>query len=379
MNIRLINMNEAENCNDFHNRIYGKNRLIEQWKWEFASCIENYPQIPFVIVEDEGKIVGTQAFIPIRMIDEDGVFWTAKSEETLVDTNYRGKKLFEQMYQLLFKFASQNKLEYIWGFTPATKAFERLGFSIPATTSQIFFPFSKHFINILSEKEKVSLNNKPIFTDRLRLNGCLFALSMAKVVSNAKFLLSGILVKSNSKLINVKLKTLDRPPKDIHIISEKFIKKWGGKTIYRDAEYLQWRLFDNPYLKPIFRAAYDNEKLIGWIAYCVSDDGVGNIIDLFLDVDNDLEYATEDIIKILLREAVTGTRNMGASAIRSWRINNHPFENMILHAAKSMGFYHIEKGNAVVQYITDLARNRKSYDNFDNWFITRIFTEGTLG
>jgi len=118
MEVRLIAEGEEQLCNDFYNRIYGKNRTQQQWQWEFVDNTYDGTPIPYSVVNDNGRIAGTQAFIPIQLIDKDGPYWTAKSEETLVDPDYRGKRLFEKMYARLFDYAREHDFACIWGFTP---------------------------------------------------------------------------------------------------------------------------------------------------------------------------------------------------------------------------------------------------------------------
>jgi len=371
LEIRLIAEGEEELCNSFQNRIYKKNRTIEQWKWDFV--LNNYDKIPipYAIVEDNGEIVGTQAFIPIRMIDKDGIYWTAKSEETLVDPDYRGKQLFEKMYALLFDYAKEHEFSYIWGFTPATKAFTRLGFTIPGKTEQIFMPFSNRSIPVMMRKNLYG--KKESVLDKFKItvirSGCVFAqmASSLKVALNKKGMTN-----------EFDIRTMDKPDEQTGKLCRRFIEKWGGTTIYRDAEYLRWRLFENPYVKSVVRGLYNKDELLGWTAFALGDDGMGYLIDLMVAGD-DSRYTLSDLIRPLLLEAVIGTRNMGATGIRGWRVNNHSFDRLICRVAKEIGFYNIKQGHAVVLYNCDIAEKRASYNKFDDWFVSRIFTEGILG
>ena len=95
--VRVVEDKEREACNQFHNQFYKKSRSFDQWQWEFTRNLYNVSSVPFAVAITRGKIVGTQALIPIRMIDGSGVYWTAKSEETLVDPQFRGTKLFERI------------------------------------------------------------------------------------------------------------------------------------------------------------------------------------------------------------------------------------------------------------------------------------------
>ncbi len=58
------------------------------------------------------------------------------------------------MYDLLFTYAEEHQFASIWGFTPAIKAFTKLGFDVPTVTEQIFLPFSSRSIGPMLEKAK---------------------------------------------------------------------------------------------------------------------------------------------------------------------------------------------------------------------------------
>jgi len=372
--IRLIAEGEESLCNDFQNRFHRKNRTIQQWRWEFLD--NNYDQtpIPYAVTEDNGKIVATQALIPIRMIDRDGTYWTAKSEETLVDPDYRGRQLLGKMYALLLNYAEEHGFAYIWGFTgvePAIKALSRLNFIVPVNIEQVLMPFSSRSIPIMMGKRQHGKNEGVI--DKLKMavirSGCV----LVQTVSSLKIALSRKRV-----IENIDIRTMEKPDERTGELCRRFIGKWGGTTIFRDADYVRWRLFDNPYVRSVVRALYDQNELLGWTAFTLGDDGMGYLVDLMVAGD-DSRYATEDLVRILLLEAVVGTRNMGAVGLRGWRINNHPFDRIICRVAKKAGFYHIKRGNVVVLYDCEAGKKRPSYKKFDDWFVSRIYTEGVIG
>ena len=370
--IRLITKIDFKNCNDFYNRIYGKRRTYKQWEWEFINNNYKPDEIPFVVVDDNGRIAGTQAFIPVRMIDQNGIYWTAKSEETLVDPDYRGNQLFEKMYKLLFDYAKDHKFKSIWGFTPATKAFKRLDFAIPGKTTQIFFPFSVRSVPSLIGK----LDPKGDKATLMKIKSAVYKMGcgLARIRSNLKFGLN-----KKMSLNDIEIRTLDSAPKESGQLCEEFIKKWGGNTIYRDEEYLNWRIFNNPYIKANFRVVYYNNKLIGWIAFGLGDDGMGYLIDVIIGNTDNIKYTQNDIVKILLTDALIKVRNMGATGFRGWRVNNHPFDKMICQVAGKLGFYHFKKGSTVVLHTLNIRDNDFTQKLFDEMYISRIFTEGVFG
>jgi len=372
MEVRLIKSGEENKCNDFYNRMHSMQRSMDQWRWDFVPAHFESETLPFAVVEDEGKIVGTQALIPIRMIDEHGLFWTAKSEETILDQAFRGKKLFKRMYRLLFDYAEAEKLRYIWGFTQATKPFGKLGFEILSSASQLFLPFSGKSVGVLTGEQAPSG-----YAARAKEIAYMFAGSAAASFSAIK--LSYRRLRGRRSLMPLQIRTLSEPPADAGELCHRFIKVFGGKTIYRDADYLQWRIFDNPHLKSVFRAVYDGDHLAGWVIVSISDERIAHLVDLIAVAGPQGPYRIDDLARLLLIDAALTARNMGALALRGWHVNSHPFDQIILRAAKSVGFYHVKRGHAMVVYATDAASGKDDSGMYANWFVTRIFTEGTLG
>ena len=88
--------------------------------WQIFRATLKGRVVPFVLAKVNGHVVGTQALIPIALIDAEEDFWTAKLEETLVDPAYRGSRVFIQMYEKLFRYEEEHGLVSIWGFTPCS-------------------------------------------------------------------------------------------------------------------------------------------------------------------------------------------------------------------------------------------------------------------
>lgn len=103
MEVEFLRDADIEACNDFHNRAYGSTRSLAQWHWQFDILLGG--KRPFVVAKEGGRVVGTQALMPITMVDAAGDILTAKSEETLVDASMRGKGVFQKMYEPLLAHA----------------------------------------------------------------------------------------------------------------------------------------------------------------------------------------------------------------------------------------------------------------------------------
>lgn len=373
--VRLATKADSKDCNALHNKAYGVARNLDQWNWTFQNRLFPDLELPFIVAEDDGKIVGTQALIPIQMIDNDGVYWSAKSEETLVDINYRGHGLFEKMYEKAFEVAKKSNVQSIWGFTPARKAFLRVGFEIPMDTSQLFKPLRAKCVAVL-------LSNGNSNSESVRLKDffkkILFFLvgAMASTYSNIRQFFTIIL---KPRLEIVELKHLSSAPEQAKKLCFDFIAHWGGATIYRDQKYLKWRIFDNPFNKANMIGAYVNGELVGYCAFSIGEDEMGYIIDIIVVEPTNSDINSRNIIHKLLSTASSRMSDMGACGIRGWNMTNHKFDKLIADEAKKLGYVSIDRGTAVVLHKSYETNDLRNTIEFENWSVSRIFTEGRNG
>ncbi len=227
--IRLLAENEALLANDFFNKIYGTDRPLENFRWEFIEC--PFGKAVYVVAIDSSeltatKIIGIQCAIPIELVGANGdVVLTAKSEDTLVDPDYRGQKVFERMYDMLFEECRRVGIHYIWGFTPAKKAFERIGFEIPFMTQQALMVFNP----FIAYAQLSVLNPKNKFLDKVKIAGLCF-------ISFLKSLVRNLIFKGNLSAESIQV---DSPP----MINTKH----NLFSLNMSKQYLEWRLVNNPF------------------------------------------------------------------------------------------------------------------------------------
>lgn len=357
MIIDFLSDGDIDECNDFHNRAYGLNRTLGQWHWQFDLLLGG--KRPFVVAKEGGRIVGTQALMPITMLNESGNVLTAKSEETLVDPSMRGQGVFQKMYEPLMAYALEQGVKAVWGFTPARKAFEGIGFSVPDRTSQLVHPLSFRAAAAFGDAVGTGLRRRAIST----------VICAASLVSTARLALA----TNNTR--GVRFEILERPPAEADALCREFVQRWGGVTILRDQSYLQWRYYDNPVVRATLLGAYRGDTLIGWVAYSLDDASIGYIVDaIVLRVDD-----AQDVLHALMLQAVLALRSAGAVAVRAWRLNAHPFDQLISKVALSLGFYLLRRGEPVVLYLSQGKNAGESLEVWDDWFVTRAYTQGETG
>jgi len=352
---------DIRRCNDFYNEFYREKRSIKKWKWLFKS--EIISKSLFVFAELDGKIVGTQAIIPMFFLGKKGKYLTAKTEETLLSPSVRGLGIFEKMYECIFDRIRDEEIKFIWGFSPAIKPFKKVGFEVPAFTKQLIFPLNSLAIEnfLLNKKSKIVLIIMRIASFLLSLY------SFTKLF---------LIKKKNSKYFkDYKLNYIDKLCTDFDKISTKFHESWNGETILRDKSFLEWRFFNNPFIQANIIGVYKSNNLVGWLSYSIDENSVAYIVDVHL-----LSYKNNEeniILDLLLLRLISDVKKAGVSGIRNWNISGHKFDNFIKIRCLRNGFYFINKGKPIVW--KNLS-NDKDYDwDNKNIYINRVFSLGPLG
>jgi GNAT superfamily N-acetyltransferase len=96
------------------------------WRHEFFS--PRKPLSCLAIVEDAGKVVGSEGYVSYALRQNGQPILSHRSERTLVSPDYRGQNLFKGMIDQCSEFAKSQGSLFCWGATAAQKAFERAGF-----------------------------------------------------------------------------------------------------------------------------------------------------------------------------------------------------------------------------------------------------------
>lgn len=346
--IRLLEESELEIANNFFNTIYKTNRSIDNFKWEFLEG--PFGKAIYVIAIDNSKnakVIGIQCAIPIELVNPKGEkVLTAKSEDTLVDPEYRGQKIFERMYDLLFLECKKAGIHYIWGFTPAKKAFERIGFDVPFKTEQallVFKPFKSYrYLKQLNPNNK-AIDNIKIFVLSL------FSWLKGKGVRNSRseFKLNGTSIEETNTF-------------------GQFYKNENYFTLHLTPTYLNWRLARNP-----FKNTYQSYSIVRNDNLILSSlinirESVSYIEQMF--------YDNEDNAKIALNKLVLKIKHYNSPLIRVLCFNNNEKMNNQKKLLEKAGFTLLKRGNYFVW------KNISEHTNLalkpEQLFITRLFTQG---
>ena len=112
------------------NLMHGVDKKTFDWEYFYDS-----EHMVFSVAENEqGEIIATQSFLPYPLIINNQKIITGKSENSFLDSNYRGKGIFENIYSFGVDECSKIGVQIIWGFTALVKLWrEKLGFLVDNT------------------------------------------------------------------------------------------------------------------------------------------------------------------------------------------------------------------------------------------------------
>lgn len=350
---RIANEIDYQNINDFFNRIYSANRTMKEFYWEFHNG--PFGKSIYVIAEDVNKIVGTNCVIPILVTNGEGtIYKTGKSEDTLVDPSYRGKRIFLNIYKFLIEACQNEGIKVIWGFTSAKKAFERIDFSVP-----------------FSGKQSLVVKSIPAAYRILKGN--------KKRTNKDKIQIFGMCVLCKSKVIFARK---DRISKDFKIITSPIMDNnvdnlirhnlATSKSLFaikQSPSYQSWRLYDNPnYLKIHTYGVYNkNDSLLALIVLNSNKDNSANICQATFD----FQILDDNNAVQILKYVINDMFKKGIVLIRDFVFNTNSLNEREFHNLSKAGFKHYKRGNGFVW---------REIDEFDmkpnDFYLSRMATQG---
>ncbi len=348
--VRLANEEDVPAINTFYNTIYSANRTREEFEWEFYSAPAG--KSIYVVAEVGGELVGTQCVIPYFIINgKNETLLSGKSEDTLVSPLHRGKQIFEKMYVLLLEECKKVGIEFIWGFTYATKPFKKLNFEIPFKSSMGIFvlhPF------------KASPYFKSLAKDRTWIEN--FKIDVLMCLSRLKAMIKTANLKSNTRLTEAAFAYNSK-----HFNYLKSSESFGLKL---DEAFLNYRIHTNPYNQNYhsIQSFNENNDIRISLVYSITAKNVAYIIHLYT-----ADQASENEIKQFLKTWIKSDRIKNCSALRFWGFNHCAQNKKELELLKQFGFIFINKGISFVWL--KLSESLKLHAQ--NMVISRMASQGT--
>nr|MDO8100888.1 GNAT family N-acetyltransferase [Candidatus Njordarchaeota archaeon] len=355
MEIRNVRDSDLSDVVSFHNAYHDDKRTVKQWLWEYGGMNTN--AFVFSIMRDKGRVVGTQGMIPIPIIIKGKRLLSGKSESSLLDSKYRGRTFFKDLYEFAVSRCKEKGMCCIWGFTSAARVWrEKLRFYVDE--------------DCMCECTLV-LNPRPILSELLRSRDTI-AKKLAYSLETTYVYLSSLIFRTKSlrKMVGNKfsIKRSLKSANDIRSLFERLRLQHPHLIhIDQDKKYLRWRLFSNPNVKYRTFFVYEGSLLR---AYC------------HLAIDCKKAYLTDftcedDAAGVLLIRSLLRELRDGRFAYLSFLGNSR---NSIMDSTfgllKSFGF--VKRRFFYLPFVLrNLSqKNEKSLYDIGNWYLNALWTEG---
>lgn len=333
----LLKSEDIDQVIDFYNSVHNSERDRAKFEWEFSKS--DAGESIYIIARDikTQKIIGTQAAIPYLLETSGGdLILSAKSEDTLLDSKYRGLKIFDNMYSELILECQKRGICFLWGFTSAIKPFAKIGFEIPFVHSQtvLVFDILNSFYHLSS------LNKKNNLFQKLKI----FGLSL---LSRLKFLFFNTFMNIfYSKQLTYYI------GKDLNIINEDILKKMKLKesklfTLNKSLNFFRWRVTENPYANnSVFIYIMVENKFPSLFVFSSNKDGIWSILDEMYS--DELSNFDKKMVLKKAIELLKLDKYNKVDLLRSWEFSHNSFSKKLLINKKMLGLTHVQKGVSFV-------------------------------
>jgi hypothetical protein len=206
----------------FINRYVNEKANQQRLNWEYQ--IDRRALLFLTLQDEEDNIKGSQALIPILGCYKGQIIETGKSECTYVDQDFRGSQAFGDLYNSFLQLSEKEAYSLIWGLTSAVKIWkEKLNFEV---ADMIIFHFDLH-----NSRGLANLNQLPRWKREMIKLKARFQLK--------KFDTGGWTAEACDTLSS----------EDVEWKASILQQLGTPFYIGTSAQYYQWRVTDNPYIK----------------------------------------------------------------------------------------------------------------------------------
>ena len=367
---------DIDGLNKLYQIVFNRRRTIRQFEWEWLATPEGEGSICILEDVETGAVIGHYGFIPIKLSYWGEGILSGKGENLMIHPQYRGQGGFTLLASWDRHGGGGDRFPLVWWTTGAPRG-QRTGWTSYTRFGAVRAGMQTNYVKITSREALYKLLPAEV---RKRTNSSLIV-SLCLVLSR----LSGEvylkrLAKKGSTGLSIELRKIT----DIATVAAELDALWDatkenlGITIERSAEYLRWRVFDNPNLGHDFFVAVHRGRTVGYVITKVRESGavrLGTIVDVLAEGNDEV------LLNTILNSAV---KKLEEQHIYVVNVPTLMFNNAINRALKKSGFISLA---AIRQMVDKTERllivrptgdrlNTKELTNPDNWYYTEIFTEG---
>jgi hypothetical protein len=343
---------DVEQIVSFHNAAYGNSRKPEHWMWEYKG---NYPDLfVFTVIKDQDQIVATQGMIPIYLSIQGKRLFSGKSDSTLLNPQYRGGSLFQELYEIAVALCRDRKMSCIWGYTAAVKAFEKFQFR----TYEYVMWSSISILNLrraLSELGQKDSGAARRVIEALKVLGFWLYSSLLR----ATYRSSGQGLAIGKELAH---------PQDLEHLYQRLREKHSPLIhIDLDEQYLRWRVYGHPIFKYKTYFVYEDDCLTAYAIVNSHDKRMAYLVDFTFESVN----AARFLLQQILRELQT----QDFRAVTFWANRTNPVAQQTFLLLRRFGF--LERKTTMHFVLRNLAvDDEENLFEVANWYMNGLWTEG---
>jgi hypothetical protein len=348
-------MTDASEIVELHNRYYHDSRGPEHWLWAHGSDPDKLNV--FTIAKNGAKVIATLGRIPIYLNIAGRIRLTAKTENVLVDPAFRGEALFSKLNEYSLNLCKQNNMQFIWGFTTATKVFRRFGDRIPqnnisSNVAVLNIPVSLRY----TWSSNKSIKEKAIRSVQFVAMGILFRLKLLFAPMHQDQYI--ILPQSKS-------------PEDIIRMYDRIRTKYENLiSIHVSEPYLAWRIRNNPFIKYKSYYLYEGEDLRAYAFL--------NVQNGFCSYLTDFTFEHRKWGEQLLSRIIRDLQKYKFGLVVFWGNSSNSLCQQTISLLKSFGFLgrkepiHLMVRNLLLKFTEE-----EVLLNPEVWYINGLWTEGS--
>lgn len=302
-------------------------RTDRQWEWEFALGGRVTPA--YAVAEKGGRIVGTQAYIPIPMCVDGRTVMSGKDEDTLVHPDHRGRGVLDDLYRLVLERARLDRIAMLWGFTNSAV--------------------------------------RPLLRNGFESIGTFDAMAMALTTVPD--------VRSNrAEQTSLRIDAMSRADDRMDGFAVRFAESTPGLGLNLTAAFLRWRVFENPFREYTILAATVESELVGIGLFKYEQRrGCGYVSELAA-VDAGLVNRSE-IQRALLTEGLRCFRERGLACAEARPSGGHGYNRELRMVLSHVGFKDVAVTNPLEFLVRPVMELNPSALEGANWRICELMRE----
>jgi hypothetical protein len=366
--IKRLDDYERKIVHSFFNKIYKNKRDLLEWEWEFLN--NPLGRSIFVTAVEADAIIGTQAIILANLTLKGQKVLSGKSEETLVDHQFRGMGIFKKMYELIFDEAHHAGVKILWGFTGAVKPFRNVGFDIkdPLRSFWLVLSIGTSFKHICIKQDFLKRKR---YSQIIKLFLGLVIIRLHYLIKNS---MQKIILRNNRHLNKYKTRNLNQFDHDTDKCFLTFIKDYPDIiTLWRTHDYMNWRTIRNPHGEHTIIGLYFENKLVGNMVFGMDlINKVLNIVDVIVLKDHAVYGLT------VLFDRIVNLAQREQCGFISFELipSKNTFCIILKEEINKKGFYQMPYSYPTVLKIVSEEQDKDFLCDINNWYVNSLFTEG---